>query len=127
MWWVQTTTGSAVALGTLAMVQTLVGVTTGPFAGALIDRWDRKAIIVGTDILRGMNYLVLAWLVYAGQLTMPILYGITALNALCGQFFGPAISASTRHSVHGGGSFQYLRQRIFLHPGATGYAPTIYG
>lgn len=94
MWWVQTTTGSALALGTLAMVQTLVGIAAGPFAGALTDRLDRKALIVGTDLIRGLNYVALAWLVWKGQLTMPLLYGIAALNALCGQFFGPAISAS---------------------------------
>lgn len=94
IWWIQTTTGSAVALGTLAMVQTLVGVGVGPFAGAFVDRFDRKSIIILTDLIRGINYLVLGWLVYTGQLTMPLVYGIAAFNALCGQFFGPAISAS---------------------------------
>jgi len=94
IWWIQVTTGSALALGSLAMVQTLVGIVVGPFAGALVDRFDRKAIIVISDIIRGLNYLVLAWLAWTGQLTMPIVYGIGALNALCGQFFGPAISAS---------------------------------
>lgn len=94
MWWIQITTGSAIALGTLAMVQTLVGIAVGPFAGAFVDRVDRKAIIVATDFVRGVNYLVLAWLVMNGQLTMPIVYIIAAINSICGQFFGPAISAS---------------------------------
>lgn len=94
MWWIQTTTGSAVALGTLAMVQTLVGVAAGPFAGAIVDRLDRKSIIVLTDCIRGLTNLALGWLALTGQLTMPMVYGIAALNALCGQFFGPAISAS---------------------------------
>lgn len=94
MWWIQTTTGSALALATLAMVQTLVGIAVGPFAGAFVDRVDRKTIIVATDYIRGVIYLMLGWLAWTGQLTMPIVYAAAAINSLCGQFFGPAISAS---------------------------------
>ena len=94
LWWVQVTTGSAVVLGTLAMMQTLVSVFLGPFAGAAVDRMDRKGIIVVTDVIRGVNYCILAWLVSTSQLTLPLLFGISALNAVCGKFFNPAISAS---------------------------------
>ena len=94
LWWVQVTTGSAVVLGTLAMMQTLISVALGPFAGAAVDRLDRKGIIVVTDFVRGVNFCVLAWLVFSQQLTLPVLFGISALNAVCGKFFSPAISAS---------------------------------
>lgn len=94
LWWVQVNTGSALALGTLAMIQTLISVGIGPFAGALVDRLDRKFIIVITDFIRGINYCVLAWLAATNQLSLPIVFALAGFNSVCSQFFGPAISAS---------------------------------
>lgn len=100
LWWVQTTTGSALALGTLAMIQTITSVALGPVAGAMVDRLNRKMIIVITDIIRGVNYCVLAWLAHTGQLTLSTVYVFAALNAVCGQLFNPAISSSIPLIVH---------------------------
>ncbi len=94
LWWVQMTTGSALALGTLAMVQTLIAVALAPIAGALVDRLDRKGIIVATDVIRGVTNLALGWLALTGQLTMTWVYVLASVNAVCNQFFNPAIAAA---------------------------------
>lgn len=94
LWWVQTTFGSALALGTLAMTQTIIGIGLGPLAGAAADRFNRKGLIVWADVLRGLIYCNLAWLVYTGQLTLPVLYVSAGLAAACSQFFYPAISSA---------------------------------
>lgn len=94
LWWIQVTTGSAVALGTLAMMQTLVAIAIGPFAGAAVDRLDRKVIILLTDVVRGVNFCILGWLALSAQLSLPLLFALSAINAVCGQFFNPAVSAS---------------------------------
>ncbi len=94
LWWVQTTTGSAMALGTLAMVQTLMGTAISPFAGALADRVNRKWVIVGADVIRGLIYCLLSWLAFSGQLTLPVLFLTMGTAAVCSQFFYPAISSS---------------------------------
>jgi len=94
LWWVQSTTGSALALGTLATVSSLVGLTLSPFAGVFVDRWNRKWIIVGTDFIRGLVSCYLAWAVWNGTLNLPILFLATAIKSACAQFFSPAIMAS---------------------------------
>ncbi len=39
-------TGDVASLGLLAGVQILPGILIGPFAGVLIDRWSRRAVMV---------------------------------------------------------------------------------
>lgn len=99
LWWVQTTTGSALALGTLATVSGLVGVILSPFAGVFVDRWNRKNIIVITDLIRGVINCYLAWAVLTNTLTLPILFLTTGLKSACAQFFMPAISAAVPQLV----------------------------
>ncbi len=94
MWWVQVNTGSAMLLGTLAMVRTVISVLLGPLGGAVADRINKKAIIVITDTIRGLIYATLAYLVYHGQLTPAIMLTLVAANSVCSAFFGPAISST---------------------------------
>ncbi len=94
MWWVQAETGSAVALGTLAMSKGLVATLLSPLAGVLVDRLDRKKVIVGTDVARGIIYCVLAYMAWTQTLTLPVLIILSCAAVACGQFFYPAVSAS---------------------------------
>lgn len=94
MWWIQTTTGSAMLLGTMAMVRTLIGVILGPLSGVVADKISKKAIIVLTDFVNGIIYSVLAYLVYAERLTPSVLLLLVAGSAICNAFFNPAISAT---------------------------------
>jgi DHA3 family macrolide efflux protein-like MFS transporter len=94
MWWVQTKTGSAMLLGTIAMVRTMVSVVLSPVGGALADRANKKLIIVGTDIARGLAYAMLAYLVYMDQLTTPVLLSLVAITSVCSALFNPAVGAT---------------------------------
>lgn len=94
MWWIQSTTGSALLLGSMAMVRTLVSVLLSPFSGVVADRFDKKAIIVLGDVVRGLIYGVLAFLVYTEQLTPLVLLSLIAGSAVCNTFFNPAVTAS---------------------------------
>lgn len=94
MWWIQTTTGSAMLLGTMAMVRSLIVVLLSPLGGVAADRINKKAIIVLTDLINGLVYATLAYLVYAGQLSSPVLLTLVAISAVCSAFFNPAIGAT---------------------------------
>ncbi len=94
MWWIQTTTGSAMLLGTMAMVRTIIGVALSPLGGVIADKVSKKAIIVLTDFVNGTIYSTLAYLVYTEQLTYPVLLVLVAGSAICSTFFNPAISAT---------------------------------
>ncbi|MFO8060928.1 MAG: MFS transporter [Bacillota bacterium] len=94
MWWVQEETGSALALGTLAMSQGLVAVCLGPLAGVIADRLDRKKIIIATDVVRGLIYCSLGYLALTGSLTLLLLIVLSCLSVACSQFFFSAVSAA---------------------------------
>ncbi|GAA2558228.1 hypothetical protein GCM10010435_31510 [Winogradskya consettensis] len=69
-------TGSVAATGFTVAVQFLPPVVLGPFAGVLADRWDRRRLMIGADLLRGVAVVLLllaqepgdVWLVYVALL-----------------------------------------------------------
>lgn len=93
-WLVLDLTGSGTALGTVLLASSLPSVLLAPFTGVLADMWNRKAIVVLTDVIRGLILLTLGGIYYLGKLNMSILYLATVILSLCGVLFGPAISAS---------------------------------
>jgi len=58
----------------------------GPFAGALVDRWPRRTVVILADALRAACVLVLAALVFADQATITAL-AITGFALTSGQSF----------------------------------------
>jgi len=93
-WLVLDLTGSGTALGAMLFASSIPMVALAPFTGVLADLWNRKTIVVAMDVLRGLIILGLAVIFRSGHLTMPILYVATILSSLCGDLFGPAISAT---------------------------------
>jgi DHA3 family macrolide efflux protein-like MFS transporter len=94
-WWLTELTGSATVLATAYMVELLPGVILGPFAGALVDRWNRRKVMIGADLLVALLSLGLALLSWAGLLKIWHVYVLMLLRALGGTFHWPAMSAST--------------------------------
>lgn len=117
LWWVQSTTGSALALGTLATVSSIVGLILSPFAGVFVDRWNRKWIIVVTDIIRGLINCYFAWAVWNSVLTLPLLFLGVAIKSACAQFFSPAVMSTIPQVVESkhlekANSLQQMTQNI---------------
>jgi len=49
VWWMTKTTGSATVLATATLVALLPQILLGPFVGALVDRWNRRVIMIVAD------------------------------------------------------------------------------
>ena len=81
------TNGSPLALGLIFAAMTVPTVLVGPVAGALVDRWDRKWVMVGSDLLRAG--LVMA-IPAAAVLNVGIVFGLVFLLAIASSFFRPA-------------------------------------
>src|SRR5687768_1869965 len=70
-WLVYRLTGSAMALGVVGFAGQFPGFIMGPFAGALLDRWDRHRVLVVTQILSMLQSFILALLTFTGHITVP--------------------------------------------------------
>lgn len=70
----------------------------GPFAGALLDRWDRRKVIVVANLLRGVLILLTAVAVATGLAGFPLYAG--ALIAVgVSRFVNAGLSAALPHVV----------------------------
>ncbi|MBS4021878.1 MAG: MFS transporter [Dethiobacter sp.] len=89
-WWVLEKIGTGAAIGTLLIFSYLPSAIIGPVAGVYVDKLNKKHIIVGMDIVRGMLIVWAAYLFFKDALTLPVLMLITALSSICSSFFNPA-------------------------------------
>jgi MFS transporter, DHA3 family, macrolide efflux protein len=95
IWWLTQKTGSAVTLTIATLVGMLPQVILGPFAGALVDRWNRRLILIVADGSIALVTLGLAGLFATGQVQVWQVYLALALRSLGGAFHFPAMAAST--------------------------------
>lgn len=89
--WVLAFTGSPALMGTLMATSLLPGVILSPFAGVVVDRSNRKRLMILMDLIRGITIIIVAIAAIMGllQLWMVFLAGI--ILGIGGAFFGPAV------------------------------------
>ncbi len=95
VWWLTSTTGSATVLTTATIFAILPQVFIGPFAGALVDRWDRRKVMIVADGSIALVTLGLVILYAAGGIQVWHVYAAMLLRAALGAFHFPAMQAST--------------------------------
>jgi MFS family permease len=84
-------TGSATVVAALTFVRLLPYALFLPFSGVLADRANRKAIMIGADLGRGVCMLGLLFVGSAGTVwvAFPLVFAATVLSSL----FKPAMSS----------------------------------
>jgi DHA3 family macrolide efflux protein-like MFS transporter len=95
VWWMTRTTGSATVLATATLVALLPQILLGPFVGALVDRWNRRLIMIIADTAIAAATGVLILLFATGIVQVWQVYAILLVRSLGGAFHGPAMTAST--------------------------------
>jgi DHA3 family macrolide efflux protein-like MFS transporter len=90
------TNKSPLALGLVFAAMTIPISLVGPLAGALVDRWNRKWVMVGSDLLRAG--LVFAIPIVSGM-SIGLVVGLVFLIAVASSFFRPARAAALPHVV----------------------------
>jgi len=95
IWWLTQTTGSATVLATASLVGFLPVIFLGPFAGALIDRWNRRLVMIAADSLIALATLGLIVLFWTGIIQPWHVYAILFVRSLGSSFHWPAMQAST--------------------------------
>ncbi|MHB0988085.1 MAG: MFS transporter [Bellilinea sp.] len=95
VWYLTVQTGSTAVLATATLVALLPEVLLGPFAGALVDRWDRRRVMIFADGAVALTTLGLVLLFLAGTVQIWHIFTAMFLRALGGAFHWPAMQAST--------------------------------
>ena len=95
VWWLTQKTGSATVLATATLAAILPQVLLGPIAGALVDRWNRRTVMMAADAFVALATLVLAILFWLGKAEIWHIYLMVFVRSIGGGFHWPAFSAST--------------------------------
>lgn len=93
-WWLTTRTGSGTVLATATFVAMLPSVIMGPLAGAYVDRWNRKRVMLVADSAVALLSLCLALLARFDLLRVGYIYAVMLGRGIGGAFHWPAMRAS---------------------------------
>lgn len=93
-YWVYDQTGSSALMGIMSSIAMFVTMFVSPFSGTIVDKSDRKMLIVGMDALRGIIMLVVGVLALTNNLSVPIVLIAAFLAAMCSVFFTPSVSTT---------------------------------
>jgi DHA3 family macrolide efflux protein-like MFS transporter len=95
VWWLTQLTGSATVLATATLAMMLPQVFLGPIAGAYVDRWNRRTVMIVADGLVALAAVWLAYQYWLGAAQIWNVYVIMLLRSVGGCFQWPAMQAST--------------------------------
>lgn len=92
--WAWQTTNSATAMAIIGICNFLPGVLFSPIAGALVDRWNRKLVLMLSDLASGLVTVGILLLHHSGNLQIWHLYIGGVISGTFQAFQWPAYSAA---------------------------------
>src|SRR5207237_770118 len=116
-WYILQATHSEIALGTFAVVQTLPAILLLPFTGVIIDREDRRRLVMMLDAARAVVILTVALLAFSGKAKIWELYAMNMLVAAGFWMFWPTITALIQELTPDG---EFVHANTFLLAGVQG-------
>jgi MFS family permease len=116
-WFVLKATHSEMALGTLAVLQTLPAMLMLPFTGVIIDREDRRRLVMMLDAARAVIILIVSMLAFRGVVRVWELYLMNTLVAAGFWMFWPTITALIRELTP---DSEFVHANTFLLAGVQG-------
>ncbi|MBN2391254.1 MAG: MFS transporter [Anaerolineae bacterium] len=82
VWWLASTSKSATVLAGATLMMILPQVVLGPLIGALVDRWNRRVVMMAVDGGIALLSLGLAGVFWAGQARFGHVYAVMLLRAV---------------------------------------------
>ncbi|HLN87415.1 MAG TPA: MFS transporter, partial [Candidatus Limnocylindrales bacterium] len=92
-WLLYQLTGSAVLLGLNGIFRAVPAIGLGVISGTFADRYDRRSMLLWTQLFLGLLAFGIGVLVHLGQIQAWHIYTFTFLSASVGAFDGPARQA----------------------------------
>jgi MFS family permease len=98
MFWLKHQTGSATLMGLVMTATMLPAALLGPISGTIVDNFPRKKLIIISDLINGINVLILAAVVGYSLLSLEsilvMIFVIGSIGGVLFSIFNPAISAA---------------------------------
>jgi DHA3 family macrolide efflux protein-like MFS transporter len=94
VWWLTKTTGSASILAAASAIAIIPEIVVSPFAGVIVDRSNRKIIMMLADSIIAVVTILLAVLFYFGVVQIWQIYVVMFIRAVGESFHYPAEQAS---------------------------------
>jgi DHA3 family macrolide efflux protein-like MFS transporter len=95
IWYLTRETGSARVLTMATIAAMLPQIILGPIAGTIVDRANRRRLMIAADASIALATLALAGLFAAGMIQIWHIYVLVIIRSLGSAFHGPAFTAST--------------------------------
>ena len=116
-WYILKATHSEMALGTFAVLQTLPAMLMLPFTGVIIDREDRRRLVMWLDALRAVIIVTVAILAFQHRVQVWQLYLMNTLVAAGFWMFWPTITALIQELTPGS---EFVHSNTLLLAGVQG-------
>jgi MFS family permease len=94
LWFVYSVTGSALQTSVIGLLQTLPPILLGPLIGVTVDRLPKKAILIITDVARGILIGLIPCMLSIEVFTVDMLYILVFLYGIATAMFVPTLSSS---------------------------------
>lgn len=92
-YWVYEKTGSSGLMGVMSSISMFVTMFLSPFSGSIVDRCNRKWLVVLVDTLQGLLMLAVGALAHMDLLNVPGVLIAAFLAAFGNVFYSPAVSS----------------------------------
>ena len=89
-YWVYEETGSSALMGIMSAISMFVTMFLSPFTGSIVDKCNRKWILVGMDLMQSAIMLTVGILAYMNKLNVPGVLIAAFLAAIGSVFYSPA-------------------------------------
>lgn len=108
-------TGSVLAVGMIGLAEVVPLIAFSILGGAWADRTDRRALVAKTQVAMMATSLALAAVTFAGEPSLGVIYGLTAVASVFNAIDRPARSAMIPSMVAPGkiAAAMALRQVVF--------------
>jgi MFS transporter, DHA3 family, macrolide efflux protein len=97
--WVYQRTGSATEFALIAVAAVLPGIVISPLAGAIVDRYDRRKVLIVSDLCAALSTVAVALLLVNNSLQLWHIYITAMVSSSASAFQSPAYTASVSQLV----------------------------
>lgn len=132
--WILAQTGDTAAYTTMIFFAVFPAGLGALFSGPFIDRWDRRKLFIGANLVASLGILAMAILYFMNSLELWHLYIAMSINGIASSFISPAMQSSVRLLVpkeklnRASGLTQLLRpMETILAPSLAGFIVGTFG